>query len=272
MTGLARGGTNVHSSLRTWPGRPAVGIISALCLAGTMVAGSSSPAAASGPNLVAQWNKIAEDTVVASGAFQGDGLIYMAYTQAAVYDAAVAIEGTYVSYGPPVTAPAGASVDAAIVEAAYETLVNYFPANAAPLGTARDTSLAAIADGQAKTDGIAVGHQAAQDIITMRTGDGRQTPVGSTSSFPTKTPGPGVWRLTPPAYLAPQTPWVANVHPFVLKSGAQFLPSPPPSLSSSDWVTAFNELKTYGSATSTARTADETNIAKFWSANVPRQY
>ena len=271
MTGLARGGTNMHSSLRTWPGRPAVGIISALCLAGTMVAGSSSPAAASGPNLVAQWNKIAEDTVVASGAFQGEGLIYMAYTQAAVYDAAVAIEGTYVSYGPPVTAPAGASVAAAIVEAAYETLVNYFPANAAPLGTARDTSLAAIADGQAKTDGIAVGHQAAQDIITMRTGDGRQTPVGSTSSFPTKTPGPGVWRLTPPAYLAPQTPWVRNMTPFILSSPGQFRPPPPPALSSATWVADFNEIKAMGQDSSTLRTPADTATAKFWTANVIRQ-
>jgi hypothetical protein len=236
-----------------------------------MVAGSPSPAAASGPNLVAQWDKIAEDTVVASGAFQGEGLIYMAYTQAAVYDAAVAIEGKYASYGPPVTAPAGASVDAAIVEAAYETLVNYFPANAGPLGTARNTSLMAIAVGQAKTDGIAVGHQAAQDIITMRTGDGRQTPIGSTSSFPTKTPGPGVWRLTPPAYLAPQTPWVRNMTPFILSSPGRFRPPPPPALSSATWVADFNEIKAMGQNSSTKRTPAETATAWFWTANVIRQ-
>ena len=82
------------------------------------------------------------------------------------------------------------------------------------------------------------------------------TPIGSTATFLTLTPGPGVWRLTPSAYAAPQTPWAAKVQPFVLKDAAQFLPGPPPSLSSSDWATAFNELKTYGSATSTARTAD----------------
>jgi hypothetical protein len=42
------------------------------------------------PNTVAQWDKIAEDAVVRSGAFQNEGLIYMAYVSAAVYNAVVA--------------------------------------------------------------------------------------------------------------------------------------------------------------------------------------
>src|SRR5512136_387276 len=71
-------------------------------------------AAAATPNLVADWNHIAEDAVVHSGAFQNEGLLYMAYVSAAVYDAVVAIEGGYQPYGPGVTAPAGASVDAAV--------------------------------------------------------------------------------------------------------------------------------------------------------------
>ena len=89
----------------------------------------AAPASATLPpgNTVQQWNKIAEDTVVGSGAFQAEGYIYMAYTSAAVYDAAVAIEGGFEPYGPPITAPPGASVDCAIIEAAYRTLVNYFP-------------------------------------------------------------------------------------------------------------------------------------------------
>ena len=71
----------------------------------------ASPASATLPpgNTVEQWNKIAEDTVVGSGAFQSEGLIYMAYTSAAVYDAVVAIDGGFQPYGPPITAPPGLS-------------------------------------------------------------------------------------------------------------------------------------------------------------------
>ena len=64
------------------------------------------------PNTVQQWNKIAEDTVVGSGAFQGEGEIYMSYVSLAVYDAVVAIQGGSEPYGPAINAPAGASVDA----------------------------------------------------------------------------------------------------------------------------------------------------------------
>jgi hypothetical protein len=98
------------------------------------------------------------------------------------------------------------------------------------------------------------------------------TPIGITSSFPTLPAGPGVWRLTPPLFLAPQTPWLAHMQPFVLKSLDQFLPDPPPSLQSDEWVAAFNEIKAYGAANSNVRTAEETAIAKFWSANTVRQY
>jgi VCPO second helical-bundle domain len=247
-------------------------LVTAICLVGGLVGGAASPAAASGPNLVAQWNKIAEDTVFGSGAAQIEGMVYMSYTQAAVYDAVVAIDGGYAPYGSPITAPAGASAEAAIVQAAYETLANSFPPSAATLLTARDASLLGIAAGQPKIDGIDVGHRAALEIIALRTGDGRQTPIGSTSLFPTKTPGPGVWRLTPPAYLPPQIPWAGSMTPFVLKSADQFLPPPPPSLSSATWVADFNEMKAMGQDSSTLRTPAETATAKFYTANIIRQW
>src|SRR5262249_20548218 len=53
---------------------------------------------------VQQWNTISEDTVVGSGAFGNEGLIYMAYVSAAVYDAVVAIEGRYEPYGTVIDA------------------------------------------------------------------------------------------------------------------------------------------------------------------------
>ena len=249
-----------------------VRLFAALSIAGGLLLGSSSLVAASGPNMVAQWDHIAEDTVVGSGATQIEGLVYMSYTQAAVYDAVVAIKGRYAPYGRSIKAPKGASADAAVVEAAYETLNNYFPASAATLGAARDASLATIADGRARAKGIRVGHRAAQEIIAMRTGDGRLTPIATTSPFPTKAPGPGVWRLTPPAYLAPQTPWAGSMTPFVLPSADRFLPPPPPALSSPRWVADFNEIKAMGQDTSTLRTPEQTATAKFYTANVPRQW
>jgi VCPO second helical-bundle domain len=249
--------------------------ISILPLLITLALGAlASPASATLPsgNTVEQWNKIAEDTVVSSGAFQTEGLIYMSYTSAAVYDAAVAIDGGFEPYGPPITAPPGASVDCAVIEAAYRTLVNYFPSQAGTLGALYAEALSnfggCTGDGG---DGTLVGQTAATNIITLRTGDGRMTPIGTTSSFPTLPPAPGVWRLTPPFQL-PQTPWVGNVRRFILQSVDQFLPDPPPSLQSPEWVEAFNEVKAYGPATGSARTDEQTAIAKFWSANVIRQY
>ena len=84
------------------------GILGTVCLVGGLVAGSASPVAAAGPNMVSQWNAMAENTVVGTtGMTQIEGLIYLSYTQLAVYDAVVAIEGGYAPYGPAIDADAG---------------------------------------------------------------------------------------------------------------------------------------------------------------------
>jgi len=223
-------------------------------------------------NTVEQWNKIAEDTVVGSGAFQIEGFQYMADESAAVYDAVTAIGQGYKPLLPPFRAWRRASSDAAVVEGANRILMHYFPSAASTLNAYYTEALAAIPDGPAKLAGQKIGKVAADQVLRARANDGLVTPIGSTSTFPTLTPGPGVWRLTPSTYLAPQTPWVANMKPFVLKSANQFMPGPPPALSSQEWVDAFNKLQTVGGATSTVRTADQTNIAKFYTANVVRQY
>jgi hypothetical protein len=245
-----------------------------IALAIVMLTWPMSTAASALPpgNTVQQWNAIAENTVVGSGAFQAEGFIYMGYVSAAVYDAVVSIEGGYAPYGAVIPAALGASADAAAVEAAYRTLIYYFPGQAVMLDTFYTEALALIPDGASKTDGLAVGLAAATNILSLRAGDGLRTPIGVTSSFPTRAPGAGVWRRTPPAFAAPQTPWVGDVRPFILQSADQFLPDPPPSLQSTEWGEAFTQIKTYGEATSSARTPEQTAIARFWSANVVRQY
>ena len=222
-------------------------------------------------NTVAQWNQIAEDAVIRSTPYQNEGLIYMAYVSAAVYDAVVAIDGGYTPYGSGVSTPAGASRDAAIVEAAYRTLVHFLPAQAPVLDPLYTAALGAITDAaEAKAAGRSVGGAAADLIIAMRATDGRRA-LASTSDFPLKPPAPGVWRLTP-AFVPPQTPWVGDVTPFVIDRADRFMPDPPPSLLSAEWTEAYNEVQQYGGAASTARTTEQTATARFWTANVIRQY
>jgi hypothetical protein len=246
-------------------------VLVSLAVAGAGATPPEAGAALLPGNTVAQWNKIAEDTVVGSGAFQNEGLVYMAYVSAAVYDAAVGVEGGYEPYGVAIGLRTKASADAAVVEAAYRTLVHYFPAQAAALASIYAESLGLITEGPARSLGQAVGMLAATNVIALRDGDGRMTPIGTTSPFPRRTAGPGVWRLTPP-FAAPQTPWVATVRPFVLKDGGQFRPGAPTALRSRRWTHEFEAIKALGAATGSARTDDQTAVARFWSANVIRQY
>jgi hypothetical protein len=221
-------------------------------------AARSAPAVLPPGNAAEQWDKIAEDTVVGSGAFQSEGFIYMAYVTNAMYHVAT-----------PLGRRDGFA-DAAVIGAAYTTLAHYFPAQSANLAALHQQSLAAVANPFSRLGGDLYGTVIADLLIRDRQGDGLVTPIGSTSSFPTLPPGPGVYRLTPSAYQAPQTPWVGQMRPFILQRPDQFLPPPPPSLSSPEWVAAFNEIKVHGSSTNPDTT--ETNIAQFWTANVVRQY
>src|SRR5713101_7629504 len=125
---------------------------------------------------VREWNAIAENTVVGSGAFQAEGFIYMGYVSAAVYDAVVSIEGGYEPYGPVIPAAPGASADAAAVEAAYRTLIYYFPGQAVTLESFYTEAPSLIPDGASKTAGLAVGLAAATNILSLRAGDGLRTP------------------------------------------------------------------------------------------------
>jgi hypothetical protein len=224
--------------------------------------GTTRDAAAALPpgNAAQQWNKVAEDTIVGSGVFQGEGFAYNAYVSMAMDRAVNPGERQ------------GQSPDAAVTESAYRILVHYFPSQEPNLTALHDAALAAIPDGPAKRNGIMYGGLAADKVLRERVGDGLQTPIGSTSPFPTLAPGPGVWRLTPPAFAAPQTPWMATMRPFGLESADQYLPPPPPSLQSQQWLDAFNEVKALGAADSATRTPHQTAVAIFWTANVVRQY
>jgi hypothetical protein len=126
---------------------------------GTMMAVLLLGSSVARADAVLDWNAIAVKTAVANGQNPFAQARYAAIVQLAVFEAVNTITGEYQPYLGTISAPAGASADAAAVQAAYRVLSTYFPASAGPLDTARMSSLAAIPDGQAKTDGIAVGEE-----------------------------------------------------------------------------------------------------------------
>ena len=189
--------------------------------------------------------------------------------QLAVYNAVNAIDGRFQPYKYSLIAPAGASEDAAAIEAAYRTLVFLLPDRAASLASEYSTALAAIPNGLDKTNGQAVGLASANALIALRAGDGRGANVPY--SFPSS-PVPGVWILTPGA-AAPQTPWLGQMRPFTFDDPAQFLPDePPPDLLSSTWTDDYNQVKALGAMNSTVRTPQQTEIALFWTDHTTAQY
>ena len=205
------------------------------------------------PNTVQQWNKIAEDTVVGSGAFQGEGEIYMSYASLAVYDAVVAIQGGYEPYGPAINAPAGASVDCAVVEAAYRTLHLLLLVHSGlghePRRVLLRRTLALEPErmhSRRRARERASDLAAANSIIALRTGDGRLTPIGTTSSFETKDPRPGSLASYSTGVPGPANA-VARVGAAVPAEEPGTVPAGTPAPALEQGVgRQFNEVKAYG--------------------------
>jgi membrane-associated phospholipid phosphatase len=158
-------------------------------------------------------------------------------------------------------APVGASPQAAAAQAAHDTLVALFPTREADFDDLLTTSLDAIPDGTAEDDGVEWGATVAAAILEARTDDG--SVEAATTPY---TPGtdPGDWQPTPPANAAALLPGWGDVTPFGINRVNSFVPNGPPKLTGARWAAEFNEVKELGSATSTTRTADQTEIAQFW--------
>jgi hypothetical protein len=244
-------------------------VLLALCCAAPAAGASRTAASTVGddPAFVRDWNATATATIVSTGKPPPESFVYLAYVQAAVYDAVNTIEGGYTTYKLHLTAPTDASAGAAAAQAAHDVLVAYFPASAAALDAALQSSLSQLPDGAAKVGGVAVGRQAAAGIVALRQYDGRDAPITYTP-----TPTIGVWRPTPPGFLPAQTPWMAQMEPFLLQSASQFLPPPPPALTSATYTADYREMQRVGGAVSTDRTPAQTQIALFWTEQAAAQY
>ncbi len=192
----------------------------------------------------------------------------MAIVHIAMFEAMNLITGGYRSYvGFPQSSYA-ASIDAAVAQAAHDTLVSLFPSQKSSFDQKLATDLAAIPAGQLKITGIALGQRSAKAILAMRAADGSQHPEPRVNIDYLASLMPGFWRQDPISLhpLALGWHW-GEVTPFALVSGSQYRIPPPPPMNSPEYTAAFNEVKALGGdgiTTPTQRTADQTLAAIYW--------
>ncbi len=234
-------------------------------------------------NEVLQWNEITMKAIDANGQSNVVATRTLAMTQGAVHDALNAINRRYDAYYFEGSADAGASPDAAVAAAAHTVLVGVVSSFGTPaqkgaalalVEQAYSASLARVTDGPARNKGVAVGRAAGTAMLALRKDDGATRDAAYTPGM-----GAGKWRPhpnpTPPnppignpdvarGFGPSSVPNWGNVTPFTLLSPSQFWLPGPPALTSPIYARDFNEVKTVGGKVSTVRTADQTEIARFW--------
>jgi hypothetical protein len=240
-----------------------------ICATALPYSASSYADSAVGPaNEVIQWNKTLLTIVRTPGAQPATvhPTRSFAIMHAAIYDAVTAIDATHKPYLVRIghVSP-HASQEAAVAAAAHETLNSLYPAFQTTFDQQYDQSLAQIPDGAGKTTGIDVGRAVALAILALRTDDGSAaTPIPFVFGN-----APGDYQSTPPNF-PPQpvfTHW-PRVTPFALERARQFRLGPPPALTSAEYTAVFNEVKSLGIANSTAATADQKLIGRFWNGAI----
>ncbi|MBE7418670.1 MAG: vanadium-dependent haloperoxidase [Ideonella sp.] len=222
---------------------------------------------------VTQWHAHAQ-TLVAG--FTGRGNAAQAYTMAliqiAVYDATVAVRGAQgqrvpAPFYPGLVAPLGADLNAAVATAAFrvgDERVNKNDAARARFRNAYETTLAAIADGKAKVDGIAVGEAAAKAVLAARANDN----FYNTATYANPAATVGVWQAA--AAANPSTTAGANDYamaftlPLTASTPGARRIKPPPRLGSGRYARDFDETKTLGALASATRTPAMTDVVQFW--------
>ena len=234
---------------------------------------AASVAAAEPTNMVLVWNENAVNvigqpaTATPPGLGQGPPLaaLHVAMVHGAIYDAVNAIDGGHEPYLPGLSAPSSASQAAAVAQAGHDVLYGITPAANTAVRTRIDdmltASLGLIDPGQAKTDGIEIGAEAAAAMLAARTNDGRfdVEPFATSNDV-------GKWRLVPPANANVQGQF-ATVTPLTMKRPGQFTTEGLPDITSAQYAAEFNEVKAVGAQTGSSRTEAQTLMAGFYTAN-----
>jgi len=209
------------------------------------------------------WNQRAGDIVVNANIGPLPAERALAIVQTSVYEAVNAITQRYPISDVKLQAAPGASIEAAVAAANRTALMRLVPSRQTEIDSVYHAALTAIADEAAKMRGIAVGEEAAAAVLALRIDDG----ATASESYRPYTQA----RVYVPTVLPEAPQWMYR-KPWLMTQPSQFRPGPPPGLESELWARDFNEVKALGSKNSQQRSAEQTEIARFWEEVMPPIY
>lgn len=221
-----------------------------MTLIGGLLAASSAVA-----DVIHDWNEKAVSAGYAARQGPPPHTRIVAMVHLAMFEAVNSIDARYRPYRARLAAEPGASREAAVAAAAHYLLVRIYPDQAKEMDKALQASLAAVADETARTNGTRLGERAGAAMLAERSNDGA---AGPDTYRPFTAPGKYV-----PTVLPAASRW-GGVRPFALKSGDQFRPAAPYALSGKEWAKDYNEVKRMGAKAGSARSAEQSDIARFW--------
>ena len=158
------------------------------------------------------------------------------------------------------------NVDAAVAAAAHDVLnaaFGIFVGPNTPFDSVYAAELGAIAAGNAKSRGIAIGREEAAEILASRADE---DVIGALNTPYTPGTKPGDYQPTPPTNFVAGAGWPA-FKTFGVRDSSEFRAQPPYTLTSLAYAMDVNEIQAFGKANSTARSSDQTAIAFFWYEN-----
>lgn len=223
------------------------------------------------PNVVMEWNLVTLNLIKGKNIPAGQfGSRLMAMVHIAMFDAINGVQPEYSPFLVDGTRPKLISPEAAAATAAYTLLSTLYPAEKDSFEALYRGQLSWLSDNPGlRRLAVRYGEQIAQAVLEWRQDDGSVQAAAGSAVYPDGTEL-GEWRRTPPAYMNPRLPGWGDVAPFAMTSGDQFRLIGPPPLDSYEYARDYNEVKTMGAKDSAVRTDEQTTIALFWPAGIPR--
>ena len=214
-------------------------------------------------NVIVDWNARAEAIAVKKKMLPPPNARGMAMLHIAMFEAVNAVERRYSSYRLNLTAARNVSKEAAAATAAHAVLMALHPDEQEAVNAALQASLAAVPKAMPRS----------REWRLARRSRPRSWPCAPRTERPRRNhivrkPSAGVYVPT----VIPAGSTYGRVTPWFMSSGSQFRPAPPPVLSSATWARDVNEIRDFGGRANSKRTAEQTDIGRFWFVTGPQAW